>query len=248
MVSTLINPVRTIGTASLDEGEPIQLLANASEAEIELVIQAVYRQVLGNAHVMESERLTVPESRLKRGEISVREFVRQVALSPLYARLFAESCSRTRTIELNFKHLLGRAPSDYAELSWHGHIYDQGGFEAEIDSYLESDEYLNVFGNDTVPYARGYTTTADQNVSAFNYWSRLLRGAASSDKGVRSQQSQLNTFLMADRPSVLEPVTGLLPAPVVVRPSVSSPSRVGSSRIAPVSQTLASHQWHSMGG
>ncbi len=241
MVSTFINPVRTLGT-SPDESEPIQLLANASESEIELVIQAVYRQVLGNAHVMESERLTVPESRLKRGEISVREFVRQVALSPLYARLFAESCSRTRTIELNFKHLLGRAPSGYAELSLHGHIYDQGGFEAEIDSYLESDEYFNAFGNDTVPYSRGYTTTADQTVSAFNYWSRLRRGAASSDKGARLQQSQLNSFVMADRPSVLEPVTGLLPPPVVLPPSVATPARVGPSTIPPLSQTLATRQ------
>ncbi len=239
MVSTFINPVRNSGAGapSFEEGAPIELLANASEQDVELVIQSVYRQVLGNAHVMESERLVVPESRLRQGEITVREFVRQIAMSPLYYRLFVESRSRTRTIELNFKHLLGRAPSGYAELSLHGQIYDQGGLEAEIESYVDGDEYLTAFGDDTVPYARGYRTMSDQTVSAFNYWSRLLRGAASSDKGQRSNQSQLNTFLMRDQPSGVELVTGLLP-PVVALKATST--EVGSVSRALLGSTNSS--------
>lgn len=198
MVSTLQSVRDPRLETSLDAGEPIKLLPNASEQEIEQVIQAVYRQVLGNAHVMESERLAVPESRLKRGEITVRDFIRQIALSPLYYQRFVESCTRTRTIELNFKHLLGRAPSSYEELAQHGRIYDQGGLEAEIDAYLESHEYQALFGDQVVPYARGYTTTSDQSVSAFTYWSQLERGAASSDAHNRSR---LNQSLMRNQPS-----------------------------------------------
>ena len=53
--------------------------ANASENDKAALIRAVYRQVLGNQYVMASERLEGPESLFKRGYLSVREFVRQVA-------------------------------------------------------------------------------------------------------------------------------------------------------------------------
>jgi len=88
MVSTFINPLvnpeANLGVSRFDETAPIQLWQNHSEADVDLVIRAAYRQVLGNAHVMESERLTVAESQLKQSDISVREFVRQIALSEQY--------------------------------------------------------------------------------------------------------------------------------------------------------------------
>lgn len=79
----------------------IQLRPNASDSEIDLVIQAVYRQVSGNVHVMDSERFVSSESLLRQGTLSVREFVRAVAKSQLYCDRFVEACSRTRTIEMN---------------------------------------------------------------------------------------------------------------------------------------------------
>jgi hypothetical protein len=60
---------------------------NSSE-EMETLIRAIYRQVLGNVHIMESERITVAESQLKNGDISVREFVRILAHSELYRNRF----------------------------------------------------------------------------------------------------------------------------------------------------------------
>ena len=45
-------------------------------------------KVLGNAYVMESERLEIPESQFRLGEFSVREFVRAVAKSDLYRHSF----------------------------------------------------------------------------------------------------------------------------------------------------------------
>ena len=74
------------------------------------VIRAAYRQVLGNAHVMESQRLISAESQLRNGDISVAGFVRAIARSELYQTLFFENSSPYRFVELNFKHLLGRAP------------------------------------------------------------------------------------------------------------------------------------------
>ena len=54
---------------------PVEL---CSTDDIQNVIRAVYRQVLGNPHIMESERFVKAESQLTDRSISVREFVRAI--------------------------------------------------------------------------------------------------------------------------------------------------------------------------
>jgi hypothetical protein len=169
---------------------------------VELVIYTAYRQVLGNAYVMESERLVVPESQLRFGEITVREFVRQIAQSALYRSRFFEPCSRYRAIELNFKHLLGRAPNDYAEMQAHSAILDRQGYEAEIDSYLDSDEYYNAFGSNVVPYYRGYQTQIGQKLLGFTNMLKLRSSVSSSDKDLTNNNpAKLLKTLLYDCPS-----------------------------------------------
>jgi len=181
--------------------QPIELWFSASADEIEIVIQAVYRQVLGNAYVMESERLIVPESQLKQGVISVREFVRQIAKSELYRSRFFDNVYRYRAIELNFKHLLGRAPDDYSETILHSNILDESGFEADIDSYLDSDEYLDAFGENIVPYYRGYKTQNGTKILEFTNMLQLVRSNSSSDKNlVSNNKPQLVRSLITNTP------------------------------------------------
>lgn len=171
-----------------------------SEADFETIIRAVYRQVLGNAHVMESERLTVPESQFKQGWLSVREFVRQVAKSELYRSRFFDNCCRYRAIELNFKHLLGRAPATFDEMREHSAILDQAGYEAEIDSYLDSDEYQQAFGENGVPYYRGYSTQPGQSMLEFTNMLQLRWSASSSDKDLKSRNKpRLTRSLILNR-------------------------------------------------
>ncbi len=62
-----------------------------SKDNLDEVIRAVYRQVLGNPHIMESERLTSSESRLRNGDISVRDFIREVAKSDFYRTRYFQS-------------------------------------------------------------------------------------------------------------------------------------------------------------
>lgn len=205
MVSTFINPVVNLeakrGVDLFGETTLVRLWPNASEAEIETVIRAVYRQVLGNAYVMESERLVALESQLKQGESNVRDFVRQVAKSELYRSRFFDSCYRYRAIELNFKHLLGRAPDDYSEMVYHSNILDQYGFEVDIDSYIDSDEYYTTFGDDTVPYYRGYKTQAGRKLLEFTNMLQLLRSSSSSDKDLTSgNRAQLTRSLISNTP------------------------------------------------
>ena len=191
-------PASRLGVSLFDETPPIESLPGDSREEAESIIRAVYRQVLGNAYVMESERLVVPESQFKRGEYSVREFVRAVAKSDLYRSRFFSNVPRYRAIELNFRHLLGRPPRDLEETRSHSTILDTKGFEGEIDSYLDSDEYQDTFGENFVPYIRGYKTEAIQNLVQFTHTFQLVRGSASSSlKGdLAGKSPKLNSLVI----------------------------------------------------
>jgi phycoerythrin-associated linker protein len=165
------------------EVEPVELRANATEEDLQTVIRSVYRQVLGNQHVMESQRLTSAESMLRNRDITVRGFVRAVAQSELYQSLFFESASAYGFIELNFKHLLGRTPADQAEISEHVVRCQEQGYTAEIDSYIDGEEYQNAFGEHQVPFARGQQTQVGSKNVDFNRTFAVMRGfAASSDR------------------------------------------------------------------
>jgi phycoerythrin-associated linker protein len=194
-------PASRLGVSLFDETPPVEWVSGASSEDAETVIKAVYRQVLGNAYVMESERLAVPESQFKQGNLSVREFVRAVAKSDLYCSRFFTSCARYRAIELNFRHLLGRPPLDLEEMRGHSTILDTQGFEADIDSYIDSDEYQNTFGENFVPYIRGYKTEACQSMVQFTHTFQLVRGASSSSlKGdLSGKKPRLNSLTILEK-------------------------------------------------
>lgn len=205
MLTTLSHPINKpkskFGISQSDTNDGVELYPNASEAEVEVAIRAIYKQVLGNAYVMESERLVVLESQLRSGDLSVREFVRRVAKSELYRSRFFDSCYRYRAIELNFKHLLGRAPDSFEEMRYHSSVLDQGGHDAEIDSYLDSDEYQNAFGEMIVPFYRGYTSQPGQSMLGYTNMLQLMRSASSSDKDLQSgNRSQVQRSLILNSP------------------------------------------------
>ncbi|AFZ00390.1 phycobilisome rod-core linker polypeptide [Calothrix sp. PCC 6303] len=202
MLNTFVPPLN-IGLSQLinEDGNPLELWGNASPDEIEVIIRGVYRHVLGNAYVMESERLVVPESQLKAGEITVREFVRQVAKSELYRSRFFDNCYRYRATELNFKHLLGRAPNSYQEVAFHSQILDESGFDADIDTYIDSDEYLNAFGENIVPFYRGYQTDNQITMLGFTNMLQLVRSNSGSDKEITTgNTAKLTRSLISNSP------------------------------------------------
>ncbi|AFY72155.1 Phycobilisome linker polypeptide (plasmid) [Thalassoporum mexicanum PCC 7367] len=198
-------PASRLGVSRFDETPLLEWVPGLSEEEAETIISAVYRQVLGNAYVMDSERLAVPESQFKRQELSVRGFVRAVAKSELYRSRFFTSCARYRAIELNFRHLLGRAPLDLEEMRGHSTILDTEGFEADIDSYIDSDEYQATFGEDGVPYIRGYKTEACTSMTQFTHLFQLVRGSASSSlKGdLSGKKPKLNSLTILGTPTAV---------------------------------------------
>jgi phycocyanin-associated rod linker protein len=197
-----------LGVEPIVSSAPVELRGNASEADCQVVIQAAYRQVFGNEHLMRFERVTSAESLLRQGNISVRDFVRALAMSELYRQKFFYSTQHVRFIELNHKHLLGRAPRSAEEIAEHVNLYVEKGYEAEINSYLDTEEYQATFGNDTVPYHRGFDTHLGQKTSGFNHMFQLYRGYANSDRAQgKANQATLTRSLTLNLAAPIRPVT-----------------------------------------
>jgi len=173
-------PASLLGVERFDSDCPLELLPGDPSEKKEELIRAVYRQVLGNAYVMDSERQVVSESQFKLGELSTRDFVRSIAKSDLYRSRFFDSCPRYRYIELAFRHLLGRAPADFEEMRSHAERLDSEGYDADIDSFIDSSEYQDTFGEWTVPFQRGWKTESCKTMQEFSWNFQLLRGASSS--------------------------------------------------------------------
>ncbi len=184
-----------LGFEPFVNASPVELRSNWTGADVLGVIAAANRQVFGNDHLMLSERLTSAESLLANGNISVRDFVRALAQSELYRTKFFTSTPQVRFIELNFKHLLGRAPNDEAEITEHVNRYIEEGYAADINSYIDSAEYQENFGESIVPYYRGFATQRGQKNVGFNRMFQLYRGYANSD---RAQGKNKSTWLTED--------------------------------------------------
>lgn len=179
---TSLATAQRLGIEPFAGSEPLELREHWTEEEVEVVIRAAYRQVLGNEHLMGCERLTSAESLLRGREITVKDFVRSIALSELYKQKFFYPNPQNRFIELNYKHLLGRSVYDQTEIAYHTALYSEQGYEAEINSYLDSPEYQENFGELIVPYYRGFTSQRNQKTVGFSRLFQLYRGYASSDR------------------------------------------------------------------
>ncbi|MEH2147033.1 phycobilisome linker polypeptide [Nostoc sp.] len=198
-----------LGTEPFSDQSPVELRPNASKEDIERVIAAVYRQVLGNNYILTSDRLISAESILRDGKSTVQEFVRQLAKSELYKTKFFYDNFQTRVIELNYKHLLGRAPYDESDVVYHLDLYQTKGYEADIDSYIDSPEYQSSFGENIVPYYRGFNTQTGQKTVGFSRIFQLYRGYASSDTSqLKGKSSRLASELGRNSASIVVPPSG----------------------------------------
>ena len=125
-----------------------------SDSEIQGLIWAAYRQVFNEQQILASNREKGLESQLRGGQITVREFIRGLLLSDTFRRRNYEPNSNYRFVEMCVQRVLGRnVYSDREKLAWSIVIATKGlaGF---IDDLLNSEEYLDNFGDDTVPYQR----------------------------------------------------------------------------------------------
>ncbi|NEQ23420.1 MAG: photosystem I reaction center subunit X, partial [Microcoleus sp. SIO2G3] len=134
-----------------------------SSSEKQEVIKATYRQIFERDITRAySQSISYLESQVKNGTISMKEFVRRLGKSPLYQKQFYEPFINSRALELAFRHFLGRGPSSREEVQEYFSIVSNGGLAALVDALVDSKEYSDYFGEETVPYLRGLGQEAQE--------------------------------------------------------------------------------------
>jgi phycobilisome core-membrane linker protein len=134
-----------------------------SSSEKQEVIKAAYRQIFERDITRAySQSISYLESQVKNGDISMKEFVRRLGKSPLYRKQFYEPFINSRALELAFRHFLGRGPSSREEVQKYFSIISNGGLPALVDELVDSKEYSDYFGEETVPYLRGLGQEAQE--------------------------------------------------------------------------------------
>lgn len=125
-----------------------------SSANLDELIWAAYRQIFSEHVLLKSYRQGNLESQLRNRAISVRDFVRGLAKSDVFRRLVFETNSNYRLVEIGLKRILGRSPYNKdEELAWSIKIATEG-WDGFVDALVDSDEYTQNFGDNTVPYQR----------------------------------------------------------------------------------------------
>ncbi len=125
-----------------------------SPTEMDEVIWAAYRQIFSEHQILKSNRQTFSESQLRYGQITVRDFIRALATSDAFMRLNYETNSNYRFAEICVQRILGRdVYNEREKIAW-SIVIATKGVEGFISAVLDSEEYLNSFGYNTVPYQR----------------------------------------------------------------------------------------------
>ncbi|WP_323713195.1 phycobilisome rod-core linker polypeptide [Gloeocapsopsis dulcis] len=145
-----------VGTTRRKPARIYRATQGASSTEMALVVDAIYCQVMDlfSGQVPDNLRRSDLDSKLKNGEISVREFIRTLASSDIYVRRFYTPYPNTKVIEFLFRHILGRAPATQQEIRQYNKLLADSGLKAAVDAMVDSAEYAQYFGEDVVPYRR----------------------------------------------------------------------------------------------
>lgn len=123
-----------------------------SPTDIGNLINAAYRQIF--FHAFKWDREIVLESQLRNRQITVRDFIRGLLLSNTFIDSFYNKNSNYRFVEHCVQKVLGRKVYSNAEkIAWSAVVMTKGvkGF---VDELLNSQEYIENFGENTVPYQR----------------------------------------------------------------------------------------------
>lgn len=148
--------VTSFGTSDQNEDTPYiyRLEDAASNPEMEEIIWASYRQVFSEHQTLKFNRQSALESQLKNRAITVRDFVRGLAKSERFYSQVVEVNDNYRLVDVCLRRLLGRSAYNQDEkIAWSVTIATLG-FYGFIDAIIDSEEYTQAFGDNTVPYQR----------------------------------------------------------------------------------------------
>ena len=178
-----LQQIATGGTVNPGRGG--QPSVRTTEASTQAVIKAVYVQVLGNGGYA-GERMSSDEARLENGDISLKDFVRAVAKSDAFRRRYWSGLYIVKAIEVMHRRLLGRPTFGRWEIDALFDTAARQGFYGVVDALIDSKDYSEAFGADTVPYER-FITPGDVTARRTPGWSRALKLEAAADLTLSSR-------------------------------------------------------------
>ncbi len=125
-----------------------------SPLEMDNLIKAAYRQIFNEQQMLTSNRQKFLESQLRNGQITIRDFIRGLLLSESFMTRNYQPNNNYRFVEMCVQRVLGRnVYSDREKMAW-SIVVATKGLQGFVDDLLNSEEYLNNFGDDIVPYQR----------------------------------------------------------------------------------------------
>lgn len=213
-------------------GQKVELRQNWTEDDLQRVFRAAYEQVFGRQGIYVSEKFGSAESLLRNGKIDVRQFIETLAKSDFYKECFFQSNSQGRFIELNYKHLLGRAPCDQSEIAEHTDLYAARGYDADIESYIYNTEYEQAFGSYIVPYYRGFESIPGMKTVGYNRMFALYRGNGNSDNAqYGGKNSRLRSKVSQNQANMIMPPTSPTSSFTSTAPTLISSASRGDTRM-----------------
>ena len=156
-------------------GAVVKLSMRPSSSELNAAIEAVYRQLLGR-QPLAAEALGDAESQLRKGSLSVAEFVERVAGSDLFVSRL-NRMTPFKAAAAAYLALLGRAAQP-SETTRFLSVRCNQGLRCAIEGVLSSAEYANSFGRDTVPHLKGMATSDGLPLSTVNRTAAVYGGNA----------------------------------------------------------------------
>ncbi|MEA5475291.1 phycobilisome rod-core linker polypeptide [Synechococcus sp. CCY9201] len=126
--------------------------AARSREEVDALIERAYQQIF--FHAFRVDRDAALESRLRNGLINTRDFIRGLLLSQTFRDGFYRCNSNYRVVEQMVGRVLGRPVHGQQEQIALSILIAEQGLPGLIDTLLDSQEYLEAFGLDEVPYQR----------------------------------------------------------------------------------------------
>nr|YP_009391203.1 phycobilisome rod-core linker polypeptide [Dipterocladia arabiensis]ARW59347.1 phycobilisome rod-core linker polypeptide [Dipterocladia arabiensis] len=122
--------------------------------EMDEIIWACYRQIFSEHQTLSNTRQIFLESQLRFNQIKIKDFIKGLVLSSAFRSLNYNVNNNYRFVEICIQRILGRDIYNEREKLAFSVIIGSQGLEVFIDLLLNSDEYLENFGDSTVPYQR----------------------------------------------------------------------------------------------
>nr|YP_009244048.1 phycobilisome core-membrane linker protein [Gelidium elegans]AMK96290.1 phycobilisome core-membrane linker protein [Gelidium elegans] len=177
---------------SLSESLSVNSNFKNTSTNTDQIVRVIYLRVFGR-FVYNEELLSLKknENLFRDNRISVKEFIRLLAKSSVFRSLYWQPFYICKAIEYIHNRIIGRPTYGRQEINQYFDVVYKQGYYQMIDFMMDSSEYNESFGENTVPYDRYLTPSA--------LASRSLRSKTiiqmPNNVGLRSQDNLVAKFI-----------------------------------------------------